>query len=493
MSTAFPVPAKPSPVEAFKINARDALYGEAVSRMRQSPAVVRPEATFAKASIELIGGQDASDAVYRLEPRLLVPLTRVMHWWGPELTAPLTIPIDGVPALRIAPCDPSAEVNYYWGLQIRSAVVEAIGVEDDGSRSDVAGARAIAGTLRVQSVRVPPPYLHGEDVALAQDVADVVLAWGKAWGQGNPVAGRKRLLPACHYARPLLAEQAKREREADLAAAEARARAEELSRRETRTIGQLGLEGIAVDATEPGVTVPGALQTRRLWIWPGRPHLHLALFPAIPGLPLPPDARFAGCSVVPHDFVLSDVHPRDLENQTLAADKPIFELVCAVRRKYAPDVDRGPIGDDRWQPVGAEARALAERYARDLHASQSWRGPWLCMAIVRGTLVHPSEAAALVTSAIYSHHLAHAPVRTRSANSVPLGESDRDAALRPRISDGMRREGVGTFTVEERAPFRSATSEHDITVWCAEAKQAGEIEPGGLLPSNHSKSKKAGK
>ncbi len=124
---------------------------------------------------------------------------------------------------------------------------------------------------------------------------------------------------------------------------------------------------------------------------------------AIESLPLPAEGTVAGCSIIPASAMLPVVPGARLEAITEAPPDAIYGFTCQLRRRFLPDIDRGPVTE--WSKAGTDrARAVGKQYAplfrRQRDPLRRWQLRHALELVVRGLRVRPDRALALLLAAI---------------------------------------------------------------------------------------------
>ncbi len=525
----FPIPHTPAPVGAPTLSHRD-FRGEAVRRIQEAAAKANPQRKpDPMIAGEPLAGQDAADKLHAADPIFLASQSQTWMWWGPPPPVEGNVAIDGVDSFRLVTAHPDARPGHI-SLNLFAAIVEKIGVPFRDETSTLATARGVA---ELVEMRTRAPESAGLAARLGQPDAHVwqMESRGLAWGiptevieqhTGRPLdRSRKYVFDACEFVRPIEREQERQKAAGEKLAAEQRARVEAENTPNKRTLREVGI-GLAIKSRvgDPFVGTSralGFLPGVCLENFPGGASYEIRASRGLEGLEVPP-CTINGHEVLPHGYVIP-VAPARMLDQVPEPTGEVVDLMIAIRKRVLPNSDRGPIDASRFQPPGDEARALVERYVREAYVlgpGRGWVAEYLCHAVVRGCLVESIEATALIWRGLLDVHAAHhgAP-KMRVAGAVGIGKSDRDAAFRPRISEGVKRKlapkitgadvvaredvlDLGTHleidpTASTLPPYSGATNQAEIGKWCIEAAAGGEITPGALLPSSPSKSKKVSK
>ena len=375
---------------------------------------------------------------------------------------------EGVDLFSLAPTD--AEPTLDVPLDIYEAIVASAGTDplDDASDEWNVEGHAAMQALLLAWQGMPP----SQGLPLLRGCAEARLRLVEAEGRwhlmppaeiervtGRPYTSRKALRKTGGKAFALSLAKAGEEAEAARVAEEARVREEAAKTPNSESMAALGLVGLAVPRdgftqlplamTYPLPVRFAGQQDRMPVVFPvytDRSATDFYCWRAIEGLPLPAEGSIAGCSIISPDTVLP-VAPRGrLEAMTDPPVDALYNFTVQLRRRFLPDIDRGPVTS--WSKSGVDrAREIAKEYAplfrkqRDpLRRMQLAHGIFLA---VRGLKVSPVRVIATFIAAI--------------------------AELKVDAGDGVRAE------VERMA---------------LDAAQGGEIGVGSLLNSKETSKKK---
>jgi hypothetical protein len=446
-----------------------------------------------------IGSEKLDKSIVDELDRLL--LNDCFPFWS-RLEEPTVVRVNGVEALRLIPCEPGTEATANLCLDVYAAIVADLGVDDTG---EISIEWEVEGTAAARAVLVDLPPAHGlpgfreeREVRLRQ-CENVARWYGLAPAliasiTGRPYEPRKSMLPACGKAKSLSMARATERAQAERTAAEESARVEEERRPNAKTLAELSLTGVAVP--HDGLTqVPLALQARASFVQ-GDETIFLWSTLSEFGLELP-HVEFAGCRVLPADFVPA-IRARSLD-ATQAATVDVYGLTLNVRRRFMKH-DRGTIAADRWTKAGEDAaKGLAARWAHVFYTPLNGWGfvPRAVMeALVRGLLLRPDHATAIVWDECLATQARVGGVRPmRVKGAKPIGSTPAFENLRPRgaLEDPHFRGGTFLEPDPDAAPskYSGAVSLSQIAEMAAAAAAGGEIAPAALLPSKHDEKKTA--
>jgi len=380
-----------------------------------------------------------ADAFKRVEPGVF-PERGVLRLAAPW-TTPREIAHAGVPFLRLTPVDSDPEA-----LDVTLALYRAI-LEDQGvDAAEVATsdrwtekAEAWAAHCRSTAPRDVFDAYSGKSAAFELQIADrmarsflvattIPLPAKTLWPAGSDATRLGH--DAAHLA------EAERVAEAERQAAELAADVARLEAERTHTIGEVGIEVIAVQKSRPAADAAPFTSAALVWEDDTR---RFYGFRAIQGLALPL-AMTDGLEIMPPDTAIPP----------FAAPAPdpsfhAFEFAVHMRAGRA-DLDLAPIDDARWTDKGhAAARALAKEWSSlwlSFNPSTAWRMRWLCSALVRGYLVRPDLAELMIREATHvEEQRRHPPITVPSRfhgnpnmpprvfpQAVPMTDTPNDTA-----------------------------------------------------------------
>jgi hypothetical protein len=326
-----------------------------------------------------------------------------------RLAAPWTEPRDisheGKPFMRLEPCDFDPNANDATGALYGAILADAGTAIELGETSDrwlAEGESWAQGALSVAPTDVFECFSHRRETFVMQVADRLAHSYLLPAAEVERITGVKTvstwtLWPAGHDANRLAAAATARE--------EVRRQADEQAERERIeaarpvTADQLGAELVAMRrdrlAVDPQSGAPAPPWSNAVPLWSTDSELIYA-FRALVGLPLPADYAGDGLRVLaPTTIVPRSCRPIP------AATVAVWRFACALAQRGTGDL--GPVAADKWSDAGmARARELAAQWA---HAAlvpsheTGWRLKWLAECIVRGCLVRPDRAEAVIREA----------------------------------------------------------------------------------------------
>ncbi|HSY24912.1 MAG TPA: hypothetical protein VK841_22460 [Polyangiaceae bacterium] len=459
-------------------------YAEMAEDKPFSPAVsAKPSDAFTLFRVEVLDDAHVSRVDPLLKSGDIVALVA-------SITEPITVSIDGAPALTLTPADAGQKYGLPT-LALFEAIVEAAGVEDTGETSKAwhgAWVDAARSVFRLQPTS-PVAVWRGEAAAIVR-MAETL---GRSFGvepesigaaTGEPFVRRRLLVPAMRDAKRMdEATSLKAEQEAREAAERVAAEAE---RRRPKTPRELGCSIVYIKPpVAQGLDVPppdvlGALPVLHIDGAGGR----YVGFQSIDALALPvietesfrvvPDDE--ACPVFePFSFQVAGMRDPMSTSRILPASFSVFTWTRALREHHATE-NTGPVTEFSDQGL-ATARALIEKNKRLLAqcgGAELWRRRHLVECCVRGCLVRPDAVAALLVEMTNACHKAnHGPYEIGAAATEDGAFWKGFAGDRP-IPRKMYRPAIPPLPPGAWQP-------EEIERLCVEGAQGGYVQPGALL------------
>jgi hypothetical protein len=314
---------------------------------------------------------------------------------------------------------------------------------------------------------------------------------------GYTVTPGKRSEPVCGRSMALDAEAARRIEAEKAAAAKRLADFAYEHTPAPTTLASLGCDAIRIPVGDPGCALPREMGQAATFDGDGA---LLAVWRSVPGLSVRAGTAFAGLSACSDDTVIRA--SRKALDTIRWPDEAIVAFLDRVIRRWVPG-DYGAIPQSAFVKNGNfdAVRAFAETwigYLFTIRQGMGWVPAWMCSAVVRGHLVDPGHASAILWSMLRqlsargpvgmvpsaSHAITAAPmVSLRAPSQGVEGATPLDGISL--VASTMKPMDV------EPEGYRGATNREQLELLCDDAA-AGKglaIQPGALLSSHHKNGK----